>query len=319
MIEGEDSLKEFTLIREYFSNIGASFLNKQGILKAVGDDAAVVRPPKNKELVVSVDTSIEGVHFFGLMKPDDIAYRSVAIALSDLAACGATPSWFTLSLTFKQPKKKWLEGFKKGLEEISEEFSIPLIGGDTTKGNLISISVQVGGYVDLGGAITREGAQIGDVIYVTGSIGEAAYARKILALDLGSQEKVVQTYLRPKIHINIGKALAGIATSAIDISDGLSQDLSHICGINHLSAKIYLAQIPSCLSKSNLSKFINSGDDYEICFTTKKKYRRNISSISKKLSVPITEIGEMSDGKGIILISSKGRIVPIPSGYNHFD
>ena len=147
LVKGLDNLNEHQIIKEYFSDVGSAYLAEHGIRVPVGDDAAVLAPPKGKESVISVDTSIEGVHFLKAMNASDIAYRSVSVALSDLAACGATPSWFTLALTLEAYDSIWLSGFRRGLEGISSELSIPLIGGDMTKGNL-SITVQVGGYVE---------------------------------------------------------------------------------------------------------------------------------------------------------------------------
>ena len=157
MVKGLDNLNEHQIIKEYFSDVGSAYLAEHGIRVSVGDDAAVLSPPKGKESVISVDTSIEGVHFLKSMSASDIAYRSVSVALSDLAACGATPSWFTLALSLEDYDPIWLSGFRRGLEDISSELKIPLIGGDTTKGNL-SITVQVGGYVEKGKALTRKGA-----------------------------------------------------------------------------------------------------------------------------------------------------------------
>ena len=155
LFEGERGLDEYQIIRQYFSGIGSHYLKEQGIKLSIGDDAAVIDIPQGKESVQSIDTSLSGVHFFDWMHPRDIAYRAVAIALSDLAACGATPSWYMLSITINNVSHKWLNSFREGLEDISEEYKIPLIGGDTTKGSL-SVTVQVGGYVDIGKSISRK-------------------------------------------------------------------------------------------------------------------------------------------------------------------
>ena len=163
LVKGLDNLNEHQIIKEYFSDVGSAYLAEHGIRVPVGDDAAVLAHPKGKESVISVDTSIEGVHFLKSMNASDVAYRSVSVALSDLAACGATPSWFTLALSLEDYDPTWLSGFRRGLEDISSELKIPLIGGDMTKGNL-SITVQVGGYVEKGKALTRKGAKVGDLI-----------------------------------------------------------------------------------------------------------------------------------------------------------
>ena len=259
MVKGVKTLNEHQLIQEYFSEIGSAFLVEQGIRVPIGDDAAVISSPKGKESVISVDTSIGGVHFLESMHASDIAYRSVSVALSDLAACGATPAWFTLALSLKKYDPKWLSDFKKGLEDISAELKIPLIGGDTTKGNL-SITVQVGGYVEAGKALTREGARIGDVIYVTGCIGAASSALDNLrGGNLTRLDK--NRYLRPKIRFEVSSKLLDIASSAIDISDGLFQDLDHICKASKVGAVICLEKIPTFLSNSLTIDEINRGDD----------------------------------------------------------
>ena len=317
MQEGDNKPNEFTLIRDYFSDIGNAYLQEQEVKLSVGDDAALLYPSFKKGLVLSVDTSLSGTHFLDSMKASDIAYRSVAIALSDLAACGATPSWFMLAISLETLDKDWLGSFRQGLIDISEEFRIPLIGGDTTKGSL-SITVQTGGKIDSDNLITRNGAEVGDVIYLTGSIGEAFLALQLLKSKEKIKDNLVNSYLRPKIRIEIGKRLLGVASSAIDVSDGLVQDLNHICCSSNLAAKIFLEKIPTSLEKPLVIDTLNSGDDYEICFTTRKSQRQKILSISQETGVPITEIGEIIAGEGVQVISKKGNLVLSCTGYKHF-
>ena len=316
LVKGVKTLNEHQLIQEYFSEIGSAFLVEQGIRVPIGDDAAVISSPKGKESVISVDTSIGGVHFLESMHASDIAYRSVSVALSDLAACGATPSWFTLALSLKKYDPKWLSDFKKGLEDISAELKIPLIGGDTTKGNL-SITVQVGGYVEAGKALTREGARIGDVIYVTGCIGAASSALDNLrGGNLTRLDK--NRYLRPKIRFEVSSKLLDIASSAIDISDGLFQDLDHICKASKVGAVICLEKIPTFLSNSLTIDEINRGDDYEILFTSDKSKREKIKKIAKEENIPICEIGSINEGDEVDIFSPDGVFLKASSGYQHF-
>lgn len=316
LVKGVKTLNEHQLIQEYFSEIGSAFLVEQGIRVPIGDDAAVISSPKGKESVISVDTSIGGVHFLESMHASDIAYRSVSVALSDLAACGATPSWFTLALSLKKYDPKWLSDFKKGLEDISAELKIPLIGGDTTKGNL-SITVQVGGYVEAGKALTREGARIGDVIYVTGCIGDASSALDNLrGGNLTRLDK--NRYLRPKIRFEVSSKLLDIASSAIDISDGLFQDLDHICKASKVGAVICLEKIPTFLSNSLTIDEINRGDDYEILFTSDKSKREKIKRIAKEENIPICEIGSINEGDEVDIFSPDGVFLKASSGYQHF-
>ena len=316
LVKGVKTLNEHQLIQEYFSEIGSAFLVEQGIRVPIGDDAAVISSPKGKESVISVDTSIGGVHFLESMHASDIAYRSVSVALSDLAACGATPAWFTLALSLKKYDPKWLSDFKKGLEDISAELKIPLIGGDTTKGNL-SITVQVGGYVEAGKALTREGARIGDVIYVTGCIGAASSALDNLrGGNLTRLDK--NRYLRPKIRFEVSSKLLDIASSAIDISDGLFQDLDHICKASKVGAVICLEKIPTFLSNSLTIDEINRGDDYEILFTSHKSKREKIKRIAKEENIPICEIGSINEGDEVDIFSPDGVFLKASSGYQHF-
>jgi len=316
LVKGVKTLNEHQLIQEYFSEIGSAFLVEQGIRVPIGDDAAVISSPKGKESVISVDTSIGGVHFLESMHASDIAYRSVSVALSDLAACGATPAWFTLALSLKKYDPKWLSDFKKGLEDISAELKIPLIGGGTTKGNL-SITVQVGGYVEAGKALTREGARIGDVIYVTGCIGAASSALDNLrGGNLTRLDK--NRYLRPKIRFEVSSKLLDIASSAIDISDGLFQDLDHICKASKVGAVICLEKIPTFLSNSLTIDEINRGDDYEILFTSDKSKREKIKRIAKEENIPICEIGSINEGDEVDIFSPDGVFLKASSGYQHF-
>ena len=316
LVKGVKTLNEHQLIQEYFSEIGSAFLVEQGIRVPIGDDAAVISSPKGKESVISVDTSIGGGHFLESMHASDIAYRSVSVALSDLAACGATPAWFTLALSLKKYDPKWLSDFKKGLEDISAELKIPLIGGDTTKGNL-SITVQVGGYVEAGKALTREGARIGDVIYVTGCIGAASSALDNLrGGNLTTLDK--NRYLRPKIRFEVSSKLLDIASSAIDISDGLFQDLDHICKASKVGAVICLEKIPTFLSNSLTIDEINRGDDYEILFTSDKSKREKIKRIAKEENIPICEIGSINEGDEVDIFSPDGVFLKASSGYQHF-
>ena len=316
MVKGLDNLNEHQIIKEYFSDVGSAYLAEHGIKVPVGDDAAVLAPPKGKESVISVDTSIEGVHFLKSMSASDIAYRSVSVALSDLAACGATPSWFTLALTLEEYDPIWLSGFRRGLEDISSELKIPLIGGDMTKGNL-SITVQVGGYVEKGKALTRKGAKVGDLIYLTGTIGEASSALEDIKKDnLVDLKK--SRYLRPEIRFGVSNKLKGIATSAIDVSDGLFQDLNHICRASKVGANLYLERVPTFLSKSLSLEEMNKGDDYEILFTSDKTNKEKIEEISKQEKVPIYEIGLIIKGDEVQIVNQDGDFLIASSGFQHF-
>ena len=309
-------MDEHTLIRKYFSDVGSAYLADKGVRVSVGDDAAVIQNYPNKDSVVSIDTSISAVHFLPSMEPCDIAYRSVAIALSDLAACGATPSWFTLALTIEDIDQVWVKSFCKGLQSICDEYKIPLVGGDTTKGAL-SITVQVMGHCEEGSSITRKGANAGDLIYISGLIGSASKGLADLKGGVKGTDEVL-AFTRPKARIHLGKRLVGNASSAIDVSDGLIQDIGHICKESNLGCKIFLDDIPTNPSHPPAVQSINLGDDYEICFTASASLKPKFKIISQELGIPITVIGEMTEDKSVRVIDKNGNDVASDSGYDHF-
>ena len=181
-------MDEHLLIQKYFSDIGSAYLAERNVELSVGDDAAVLNLNPDNQYINSIDTSIEDIHFLNFISPRDIAYRSCAIALSDLAACGANPSWYSIALTFPKADHLWLEDFSSGLNDFSDEYKIPLVGGDTTKGKL-TVTVQVMGEVEKGKALLRSGAKENDLIYVSGVIGDAFLQLK-----------------EPKLHLIVAKS-----------------------------------------------------------------------------------------------------------------
>ncbi len=308
-------MDEHLLIHEYFSDIGSAFLAEHNVDIAVGDDASVISSNSNTQQINSLDTSIEGVHFLSSMSPEDIAYRSCVIALSDLAACGARPKWYSIALTLPQVEHSWLNGFSVGLQKFSDEYKIPLIGGDTTKGKL-SITVQVMGEVDSNKAILRSTAKENQLIFVSGIIGNAYLGLKELSDNLGT-DSFSKAYLAPKAQIDLGLKLSNIATACIDISDGLLQDLNLICQSSNVGAEIYLEKIPTSISEKSL-ELINSGDDYELCFTVDEDKYEELMDVSKILNIPITLIGKTSPSKDLVLYDVDNKIVELNSGYSHF-
>jgi len=315
--KGENALDEHTLIQTYFSDVGSAYLAEQDVRISVGDDSSIISLPSGKESVVSVDTSIENIHFLDSMSPDEIAYRAVVVALSDLAACGASPAWYSVALTFPEFDEIWLKKFSDGLRRLSDDYRIPLIGGDTTKGEL-SITVQVNGYCDTGKSILRSNAKPDENIYVSGRIGEAYKGLKFLMKESEATDQQVKSYLKPKARIDLGLRLKGIASAAIDISDGLLQDLKHICEASGLGAKIVLDKVPTSFSSLPSLAEINSGDDYEICFTSSPENESVIEEISEELGIKITVIGKTDDSKTVKVFNSEGNEVPVESGYKHF-
>jgi len=308
-------LDEHLLIQKYFSDIGSAYLAERNVEVSVGDDSSILNLNSDLQYVNSIDTSIEDIHFLNSMSPRDIAYRSCAVALSDLAACGANPSWYSIALTFPEVEEIWLENFSLGLKDFSDEYKIPLVGGDTTKGKL-SVTVQVMGEVEKEKALLRSGAKENDLIYVSGIIGDAFLQLRELQKSQ-NQDTGFDAYLHPKAQIALGLELIDIANSAIDISDGLIQDLNLICKSSDVGAKVYLSMIPTSVEDKTL-ELINSGDDYQICFTASENNSTKIKHISERLGVPITEIGKITNSKELILLDYEGNKMELGSGYSHF-
>ena len=308
-------MDEHLLIQKYFSDIGSAFLAERNVEISVGDDASVISSSRNTQQINSLDTSIEGVHFLSSMSPEDIAYRSCVIALSDLAACGARPKWYSIAITLPQVEHSWINSFSVGLQKFSDEYRIPLIGGDTTKGKL-SITVQVMGEVDSNKAILRSTAKENQLIFVSGIIGNAYLGLKELSDKKGS-DSFSKAYLKPKAHIDLGLKLSDIASACIDISDGLLQDLNLICQSSNVGAEIYLEKIPTSISEKSL-ELINSGDDYELCFTVDEDKYEELMNVSKILNIPITLIGKTNLSKGLALYDVNNQRVELNSGYSHF-
>ena len=308
-------MDEHLLIQKYFSDIGSAYLAERNVELSVGDDAAVLNLNPDTQYINSIDTSIEDIHFLSFISPRDIAYRSCAIALSDLAACGANPSWYSIALTFPKADHLWLDDFSTGLNDFSDEYKIPLVGGDTTKGKL-SVTVQVMGEVEKGKALLRSGAKENDLIYVSGVIGDAFLQLKELK-KLQNQDTGFDAYLHPKAQIKLGLELVDIASSAIDISDGLIQDLNLICKSSDVGADVHLSMIPTSVENKTL-ELINSGDDYQICFTASEDKSVKVNNISERLGVHITEIGKITNTKELTLFDHEGNKMDLESGYSHF-
>ena len=249
------------------------------------------------------------------MSPSDIAYRSCVVALSDLAACGARPKWFSIALTIPELKESWIKEYSEGLIEFSEEYKIPLVGGDTTKGTL-SITVQVMGEVDSGKAILRSSAKEDQLIFVSGTIGDA-YLGLRECNGTSGENKNRPSYLRPKAKIDLGLELVDIASAAIDVSDGLLQDMNLICQASNIGAEIFLEKIPTSLSEKSI-ELINSGDDYELCFTAEEEKYEKIMNISKKLNIQIVNIGKTTSSQELVLFDYSNNKIQFNSGYKHF-
>jgi thiamine-monophosphate kinase len=317
---------EFDIIRQLAEGQRVS---RKEIRLGIGDDAAVVDIPDGYELVISTDTINQGVHFPDDTTPSDIGYKSLAVNLSDLAAMGAEPFAVNLSLSLPDASATWLEEFADGFLSLASQYRVQLAGGDTTRGPL-SISVTVMGLVPVNEAMRRSTAKPGDSVYVTGTLGDAGAALmgKLGELKLtGPQDRAFSgRFNRPKPRVEAGMAIRNIASSCIDISDGLVADLGHILEQSHAGATIYVDQLP--LSDSFREVFdlaggwtvpLASGDDYELCFTISDKDHPDWQNELASLDIPITCIGMIESQQGLRLLMPDGSVeTPTHRGYEHF-
>ena len=302
-----------------------------GVRLGIGDDAAILRQ-SSKEWVVSCDSSLEGVHFRqDSHPPESIGYKSLARAISDLAAMGARPRYFLLALALPASKTgRWLDRFAKGMAKAARELNIRLIGGDTSKSQNVMISITVLGEVAPGQAITRSDALPGDLIYVSGELGRAQLGLELILRGLAhrrSLRRFLQPHLHPKIPIALGQWLATrrLATAMMDISDGLSTDLARLCDASGVGARIWAAKIPktkipTALARLNLNSLelaLHGGEDYGLLFTVRPKSAKLLRRLSPKFR--ITRIGEVTREKQIVLVRDDGTSAPLPAeGWDPF-
>jgi len=330
---------EFEIISRFLAAPNLSF-SREGIELGIGDDAALIEVPPNKHLAMSMDVLIAGIHFPAEADPALIANRALAVNLSDLAAMAAEPYCFTLGLVLPQGDEKWLADFSGGLGQLAKQYNCPLVGGDTSRGPL-SISIQVQGLVDRDEAARRSGAQVGDRIYVSGTLGDAAIALLTLGFDshLGGEFSLTlgepsaaclqffeDAYFKPQPQIDLSSAAGKLFSSCIDISDGLQGDLQHILDESEVRGNIRLDAIPysesanCCVSPENrLLAALFGGDDYELCFTVAEKDCAELESIAKQQGVRVTCIGDISAGEGIDYLGVDGSSVELkPQAFQHF-
>jgi thiamine-monophosphate kinase len=315
------SLSEFDLIDKYFRN---ALKDGPEVKCGIGDDAAIVSVPAGMELAISVDTLVAGIHFPIETSPAGIGYKSLAVNLSDMAAMGAEPHWITMSFTMPENNEHWLQSFMSGFAGLAKQYSLSLIGGDLSRGPL-SITVQIHGFVPQGKALYRHGARAGDLVYVSGTLGDAGLA---LGLVQGkyevaekSREFLINRLNRPTPQIELGMALRGIANSAIDISDGLLADLENITKASHKGAIIDINNLPLSeavrLQPDAIDMALTSGDDYELCFTVSPEKLSQVEELKQKFRLSC--IGKISDGKGIVWQHADGREYhPKKKAYRHF-
>jgi len=337
------SQSEFAIIEKYFRDSGLCF-ESQGIDLAIGDDCALVSLDENEQLAMSMDLLQEGVHFPVEAVPELLGQRALAVNLSDLAAIGAEPMCFTLGLSMPEADETWLEAFSAGLLKMAERFNCPLIGGDLIRGTL-QMAIQVQGRVPRGEALLRSNARPGDLVYVTGTLGDAAAALALFKrLDIAKEEAesdstfvknklparhrdhLINAFYCPEPRVAVGSAIRGLASAAIDISDGLLSDLGHIVTASGVGAELDVAQLPlsetmqECVVEEQRSELaLSGGDDYELCFTVPPVHCQAVEEAVAALEVPLTRVGEIVTGEGVQCLDNFGEpMILRRTGYSHF-
>lgn len=313
---------EFSLIQRYFAAVGAPNPNTR---LGIGDDAAVCVVPPGMQLVASIDTLISGVHFLPDTAPADIAYKALAVNLSDLAAMAAEPAWFLMSLTLPEAEEGWLDEFSLALAESARAYRIELIGGDTCRGQL-SITIQVSGLVPESKYVTRSRARPGDLIAVSGRLGSAAlglaHLRGQLSLPDDIRDQSLNALLRPRPRLELMPFLRRHATAAIDISDGLQADLGHLLESSRCGAVIERSLLPvdDWIRDNDEYRFaVSSGDDYEICCCIPAGDRASIETWNRDSpDCPLTLIGEISEAGFVMLEDGKPVDLQGQQGFRHF-
>lgn len=311
-------MNEFSIIEHFFNS---SSLKRKDVILGIGDDCAIVAPPE-QELLITTDTLVSGVHFLPEMSAYDIGFKSLAVNLSDLSAKGAEPAWMTLALTLPHNDETWLKSFSKGLFELADRYSVQLIGGDLTKGQL-TITIQAMGFAPKNQSIRRSGAKPDDLIYVTHTLGDAAlglaYLKKSVAIAAPYKDYVIARHCRPEPRVELGKQLRNIAHASIDISDGLAADLGHILDMSQVGATVYVDSIPlseallaSVSREEGIAFALNGGDDYELCFTI-------APDKAHLLDTSCTCIGKITNQPGLDLrYQNEKKYNGTQAGYKHF-
>lgn len=321
------SCGEFELIARYFNRVTSS---RRDVEKGIGDDCALLNVSEKQTLAISTDTLVAGVHFLRDIHPADLGYKAVAVNLSDLAAMGADPAWLTLALTLPEIDEDWVAAFSDSLFELLDYYDMQLIGGDTTRGPL-SMTLGIHGLVPVGRALKRSGAKPGDWIFVTGTLGDSAAGLSLLQHrhrlnDPAVHEALIKRHLRPMPRVLQGQALRGLATSAIDISDGLISDIGHVLTASRVGARLNLDALPLSAALRDhfepelvLKWALSGGEDYELCFTVPEVNRGALDVALGHFGVPYTCIGQIApESEGLTLLENgKPRSVDL-KGFDHF-
>jgi len=316
---------EFSLIDRIRQRTAQS---RDDVRLGIGDDAALLAVPSGQELAVAIDTMVEGVHFPRDTPAADIGWKALAVNLSDLAAMGATPAWALLALTLPRADEALIDGFADGFAQLAQTYRLALVGGDTTRGAL-TISVAVHGFVPPGKALTRAGAQVGDAVLVTGTLGDAASGLQLLQQRRRGDAQsnyLIERLNRPTPRVAAGLALRERASACIDVSDGLLADLGHICATSGVGAEIEAALLPRSSALLDLFDDVSSrgfalsgGDDYELCFTVPPQRVASVQADLARLGCGATRIGRIVEGEGVKVRDANGQwLESAHQGWDHF-
>ncbi|MCO4322688.1 thiamine-phosphate kinase [Aliidiomarina quisquiliarum] len=318
--------KEFSLIAKYFQREQSS---RHDIILGIGDDAAILTPPAESSLAVTTDTMVYGTHFDDSVPVKALGHKLVAVNVSDLAAMGAEPTWLSLALTCPAINELWLSEFTSGFFALADYYHCSLIGGDVTRGPL-SLTVTAQGFVPQGKEIRRSGAQPGDRIYVSGQLGDAAAAlagqQGTIALTDIEQARLNKRLFYPTPQVALGQALRAIASSAIDLSDGLASDLQHILHASKVGASIDAGVLPTSLAlstaipeqQSRVQLQLTGGEDYELCFTVPESRRGSLETVANQLGIEVTCVGVIEGSEGLRVTLNEQPLLLTTAGFNHF-
>ncbi len=336
-------LGEFELIRRYFQQHEAQRAAKLdaqgldapgGVVLGIGDDAALLRLPEGTDLVAAVDTLVAGRHFPADTAAHSIGYRALAVNLSDLAAMGATPAWATLALTLPNADAQWLQEFSAGLFDIARQHGVVLVGGDTTRGPL-TVSVQILGSVPRGAALRRDGAKAGDVLAVSGTLGDSGAGLHFVNAAPGEADRggerasvidaLIQRFDYPSPRVQLGIAARHVASAAMDISDGLVGDLPKLAAASRLHAHVNVERLPlsaalrAAVSAAQAREWaLGAGDDYELLIAASPANYPKLEAAARQLNLTLTIIGELSSGSGVSWSADGADYTPTALGFDHF-
>jgi thiamine-monophosphate kinase len=327
-----ENLGEFELIRRFFMRHSAApdsgSAAQAGVILGIGDDAALLDMPPGTELVAAVDTIVAGRHFPEGADARSIGHRALAVNLSDLAAMGATPAWATLALTMPSVDGAWLERFAAGLLDLADANGVALVGGDTTRGPL-TISVQLLGHVPRGAALRRSGARAGDLLAVTGTLGDAGAGLEFVGAVLPETRpaalELIRRFEYPAPRVRFGLAARGIASAAMDLSDGLVGDLPKLAQASGLAAHVSVERLPMSEAMravvpaaQALAWALAAGDDYELLLAVPAPRYAELAAAAGQLNLRLTTIGELRAGGGVTWSLNGGDFVPGVRGWDHF-